>query len=384
MGRHFGAAVGGPSVPACRRSRHDRPYVRIRRSGGVSTSLLFGLAPAGVLFGSLRLTRGRGNSDGRRPVLLHTSLVAVQVATTVVLLVAAGFLGTSVLRLLRVDPGFTVAGLFSVGFDAPETARDSRSVALFQALVMQTIQEIPGVTSVSLTTALPFPGGDGARSFAREPDGPMSEFAMWHRSVAANYLDALGVQLLEGRLLPETDGSGAPNAIVVSRSFAERVWPGESAVGKRVYRTGPDGAWTVVRVVGDVHEITLARAPEPTIYRTLAQTPSRRVYLVARTSAAGTREIGIRMLLGESVGRIGLRVFRLGMAGALLGVTGGLPIAYVTAGALGLQLFATSPTELWMYASAAVLAIGACASAAFFPSRRVVRLSPLVVVNTAG
>lgn len=72
--------------------------------------------------------------------------------------------------------------------------------------------------------------------------------------------------------------------IVVSESFAEQVWPGESPLGKRIYKTGPIGGWTVVGVVGDVRHKTLGEPPEPTIYRAIAQAAAGRVYLVARTA----------------------------------------------------------------------------------------------------
>jgi putative ABC transport system permease protein len=112
----------------------------------------------------------------------------------------------------------------------------------------------------------------------------MSSIAMWHRSVLPNYHETMGIPLLAGRMLSTTDGPGAPNAIVVSQSFVEQIWPGESPLGKRIYKTGPVGEWTVVGVVGDVRHKTLGAPAEPTIYRTLSQLPSRRLYLVARTT----------------------------------------------------------------------------------------------------
>jgi hypothetical protein len=184
-----------------------------------------------------------------------------------VLLIAGGLLGRSVDRLMSVDPGFAPNGLATFAFDVPATrAANGDRIQQFQSEVVRTASAVTGVGSVSLTSELPFPGGKGSRSFALAPDGPMSPVAMWHRSVLPNYHETMGIPLLEGRRLSPADGPGAPNVIVVSRSFADEVWPDESALGKRIYRTGPTGAWTVVGVVGDVRHKTLGGAVEPTMY----------------------------------------------------------------------------------------------------------------------
>jgi len=186
---------------------------------------------------------------------------------------------------MSVDPGFMPEQLATFAFDVPATrASTGEAIQQFQSDVVRTAGAVPGVSSVSLTSELPFPGGKGSRSFALEADGPMSPTAMWHRSVLPNYHATMGIPLLEGRVLSPSDAPGAPDAIVVSRSFADAIWPGESALGKRIYKTGPIGGWTVVGVVGDVRHKTLGAAVEPTMYRTVMQAPMRRLYLVARTA----------------------------------------------------------------------------------------------------
>jgi predicted permease len=252
-------------------------------AAGVLTGIGFGLAPALSLLGPRASLPSRGAGRGRRARGLHAVVVSLQVGLTVVLLVAGGLFGRSLGRLLSVEPGFDPEGLASLAFDVP-TGRPATAeeLARLQAEVVRAAGGVPGVRHVSATSELPFPGGKGARAFALEPDGPMSAVAMWQRSVLPNYHTVMGIPLLAGRLLSETDGPGSPDVIVVSRSFAEQVWPGEGPLGKQIHRTGPEGAWTVVGVVGDVRHRTLGAPPEPTIYRTTAQASSRRLYLVAR------------------------------------------------------------------------------------------------------
>lgn len=253
---------------------------------GVTTGIAFGLAPASNLVGQQSALRLRGATRSMWGKSLHSGVVLLQIGLTVMLLIAGGLFGRSLGRLMSVDPGFAPERLATLAFDVPVAqAVDGEAIQRFQSEIVRTASAVGGVIEVSLTSELPFPGGKGSRSFALEPEGPMSQTAMWHRSVLPNYHETMGIPLLEGRLLSTSDGPGAPDVIVVSRSFAERVWPGESAIGKRVYRTGPIGAWTVVGVVGDVRHKTLGGDVEPTMYRTVMQAPMRRLYLVARTAA---------------------------------------------------------------------------------------------------
>jgi predicted permease len=256
---------------------------------GVTTGIAFGLAPTASLLTIRDALQSRGVTRGSRTRSLHAGVVALQLGLTVMLLIVGGLFGRSLSKLMSVDPGFTPERLATFAFDVPAArASSDQAIQQFQSEVVRLAGALPGVTAVSVTTELPFPGGKDSRSFAVEPDGPMSETAMWHRSVLPNYLETMGIPLLAGRFLEPSDGPGAPNVTLVSQSFAEQIWPGESALGKRLFKTGPVGEWTVVGVVGDVRHKTLGAPAEPTIYRTIAQAPSRRLYLVARTvSEAG-------------------------------------------------------------------------------------------------
>ena len=252
-------------------------------ASGLVTGLLFGLAPALGLVGGgpapsgTRATRG---SDARR---FRAAVLTLQVGLTVTLLVAGGLFGRSLTRLMAVDPGFVPAGLATLSFTAPPGARgEDAGLSSLQSDVIDAVARLPGITAVTATDQLPFPGGHFSNGFRIERNGAPVGTTFWNRSVLPGYFETLGIPLLQGRLLSDADAPGAPDVIVVSRSLAERSWPGETPLGKVV--TNGESSWTVVGVVGDVHQKTLGAAPQPTFYRSLLQRPRARLYLAARTA----------------------------------------------------------------------------------------------------
>jgi predicted permease len=275
-----------PPMPRAEAIGLDGRVLAFAVGTGLATGIFFGLAPAlglGRVRPAVSLTRVAARGGGAP--WLQRALVSLQVGLTVVLLIAGGLLGRSLTRLMSVDPGFAPEGLATLSFAVP-AARDgsAEAMAQFQAEVVRVASAVPGAKVVSATNQLPFPGGRFSNAFGFRRDGAPVTSTFWNRSVLPNYHETLGIPLLQGRLLCEADGPGAPDVIVVSRSLAQRNWPGESPLGKRVWQGGSEGRqWTVVGVVGDVRHKTLAAPAEPTLYRTTAQSPSRRLYLVART-----------------------------------------------------------------------------------------------------
>jgi len=254
---------------------------------GLATGLLFGLAPALSLAGSrpeVFLTRVAGRGGGA--VWLHSAVVSIQVGLTVVLLVGGGLVGRSLFRLMSVEPGFAPEGLATLSFAVPHgRAGSADAIARFQAEVVRVAAALPSVRAVSAANQLPFPGGRFSNAFAFHRGGQSVTATFWNRSVLPTYHETMGIPLLRGRLLTDGDGPGAPDVIVVSRSLAERSWPGESPIGKQIWEGGSAGRpWTVVGVVGDVRHKTLGAPAEPTLYRTTRQMPARRLYLAARTA----------------------------------------------------------------------------------------------------
>jgi predicted permease len=243
-----------------------------------------------------RLEEGaRGQSGGAASQRLRFALAAGQVAMTLVLLVGAGLLGRSFLRLTSVNPGYRTGGalvmeiLVPAAHDEAEQARSMR----FQDELIARLAEIPGVRDVGSVNILPLgDGGEGSsgtflkvngteviRGFedygrlAREP-GRAGDAA--YRVASAGYFRAMGIPLVRGRLFDEHDVSGPTHAALVSRSLAEANWPGRDPVGQMVQFGGIDGdmrPFVVVGVVGDVREQGLDAQPQPTFYANVSQRP---------------------------------------------------------------------------------------------------------------
>lgn len=215
----------------------------------VATTLLFGLLPAAVAarqsVGSL-LSRSRQTMgvSARRAL---KGLVAVQVAMALVLLTGSGVLMRSLNALLAQDPGFSAAGVIQTAVDLPiEKYAADTDVARFTDAVREQLTALPGaemvvVSSITLPTQSPqirfqkadVAGADGAGS-ARQS------------GVSPDYFSALDIRIVEGRGFTEADHAGAPGVAIVTRALAERYWPGETAVGRRVLI----GSWRTFRATG--------------------------------------------------------------------------------------------------------------------------------------
>lgn len=253
---------------------------------GLGTGLLFGLAPTvGLVARGVRLgTRGGTSGAGTRRS--YAVVVALQVGLTVALLVAGGLFERSLSRLMTVDPGFSADGLATISYTIPvEPSASAEARLSFHEEVMRSVRTVPGVRAVTATDELPFPGGDFSRAFRIERRGESVQTTFWSRTVMPDYFETMEIDLLAGRPFTAADGPGAPQVVVVSRSLAERSWPGESPLGKRIH----DGArepweWTVVGVVDDVRQKALGAEPQPTFYRPLAQRPPARVHLAVRVA----------------------------------------------------------------------------------------------------
>ena len=160
---------------------------------------------------------------------------------------------------------------------------------------------MPGVTAVGATNALPLSGDNSSGSLTiegRPAPTPATRPNADRRSVTPGYHDAMGIRLQGGRLFTAADDERAPLVVIVSRAFADRYWPGENAIGKRVKlaRFETEAPWrTVVGIVNDVQHASLAERPRPVVYYPHAQGPDGDMQLVVRAaSAPGAIAGGVR------------------------------------------------------------------------------------------
>ncbi|MEO6878266.1 MAG: FtsX-like permease family protein, partial [Gemmatimonadaceae bacterium] len=238
----------------------------------------------------------RTQSGGGSGARIRRTLVVSQMALTVVLLIGAGLLGRSFLRLLEIDPGYRTQSAVVLDADLPDdNAPDvgQRFVA-FYATVMTQLRTIPGVTKVGASTGFPLVGGgsDGGFIIMNRVDEPLlpSDFQALMQNPArsgyANYMvvdgdyfSAMNIPVVSGRAFNSGDVNSAPSVGVISASLAKAKWPGQSALGKIIQYGNMAGdlrPFTVVGVVGDVRDESLAAAPQPTFYAYLPQRPRAR------------------------------------------------------------------------------------------------------------
>ena len=293
-------ALGGlvallpPEIPRVEEIALDGRVIGVGISLAMLVGVLAGLLPA--IRGSraelglvLReSTRGAGSGRGRRR--LSATMVVAQIAVSVVLITGAGLLIRSLGALAAVDPGFrtdgvTTARLTLAGdvYDAPVDRYR------FFRQVVERMRAVPGVASVSIGTRVPF--GVRAGGVATFIDGvtedPNVLPVLSRVSVMPDYFSTLGIPLVVGRGIEDTDAADAPLVAVVDQTAAERFWPGESPIGRRVRYPWRGAPWIeIVGVVGGVADKDLAVQRVPTYYVPMAQLVQGSASLVVRGSVA--------------------------------------------------------------------------------------------------
>jgi putative ABC transport system permease protein len=227
----------------------------------VLAGILAGLAPA---LGQSRpdishvLKEGGRGGPGRASHRLRAVLVVAEVAVSLVLLVGAGLLVKGFYALLQAQVKFSPQSLLTANISLPVSKYDTQAkrAQFFQQTLAQ-MSAIPGVKSVSISTAVPNSDSQSFHLYTAE-NRPFAEDAghiALRESVSPSYFRTLGVPLLRGREFSAADGPNSQLVAVVSRSMAERYWPGQDAIGKRIKDGQPDSKspWmTVVGIVADV------------------------------------------------------------------------------------------------------------------------------------
>jgi predicted permease len=237
----------------------------------IGTGLLIGVLPAlqtlGAQPGEMFRLSTRGTTSDRAGNRARATLVVSEVALAFVLLVGAGLIGASFMKLWSVDRGFATEGLLvmSVSPD-PIEYPDIDARRLFLTELRDRLSAIPG-TDVSATSQVPLDGSMSTNTFEIEREAGEPEQAIVALSVVLeNYFEVTQIPVLQGRGFEATDVEGSPLVGVVNEAMAQRIWPGESSLGRRI-RDDPDEPWvTVVGVVGNVRQQGLSTPVEPELY----------------------------------------------------------------------------------------------------------------------
>ena len=257
----------------------------------VLAGLLFGIAPALQLarvdLNAALREEGRGASASRTRTRLKDLLVVGQVALSLLLLIGAGLLMRSFLRLLQADPGFEPANLLTmnISLSTQRYAKPDQQTAFFDD-VLQRVSAVPGVRSAAISAALPL-------SYIRitpvlpegQPNVPLGQRPFIDiEAVSPGWFETMRVPLRAGRVFNSGDQAQSPPVIVVNESFARQYWPGENALSKHVAIGKRPVPALVVGVAADVKNRGLEQSPQPQIYLPFAQLPWGEMNLIVRTA----------------------------------------------------------------------------------------------------
>jgi predicted permease len=264
---------------------------------GVSllTGILFGLAPA------MQASRtdpkeglqksARTSTAGRNQSLLRNALVIAEVSLASVLLIGAGLMLRTFLNLLHLNPGFEQDHLLTASLSLPRAQyKTSEQVAHFYDQLASSLNALPGVQSAGAGSDLPWTGYDenaGGFQIEGKKTVPGQENHGRYHMATPGYFTAMGIPLLEGRFFTEADKKDAPFALIINHAMAERYWPHEDVLGKRIsFDDAPkkDSDWmTVVGVVGDIKDQPNSPGAEPAFWWSELQAPEADMSIAIRT-----------------------------------------------------------------------------------------------------
>lgn len=274
----------------------------------VFTGMAFGIVPAlrgsrAPVNGMLKGDSGAAQVNGRR-VTLQGALVSGQVMVSLLLMVGALLFVRSLQSAGQIDAGFTTENMLVVDVDRRPDIGGTVDVAQVALTLQARLSSVPGVRDVSWAEAAPFGFGGSRRGIGVEGYEPaQGEDMEYHFNVVGpRYFEVMGMPLVLGRGIDDTDRPGAPLAVVVNESFARKFWPGQSPLGRRVTFGGSDTPMSeVVGMVRDAKYLSLTEESRPFIYSASVQSPSR-VVLHVRTSTDPTsmRETVRREILASA------------------------------------------------------------------------------------
>ncbi len=261
------------------------------------TGILFGLAPA------LQASRtdpkeglqkvGRTSTADRRQGFLRNALVVAEVGLASVLLIGAGLMLRTFLNLIHLDPGFREDHVLTASLSLPhEKYKSGEQTAQFYDRLASDLSTLPGVESAGAGSDLPWTGYDenagGFTIEGKKPPPNQESHARYHMATPG-YFSAMGIPLLGGRFFTEADKKDAPRALIINHAMAERYWPHEDVIGKRIsFEDVPkkDSDWmTVVGVVGDVKDQPNSPGAEPAFWWSEFQASEPDMSIAIRTAS---------------------------------------------------------------------------------------------------
>jgi len=445
----------------------NAPVLLFSFAVAVATSLIFGTVPA-LLASRINLSDvlkegAKGSAASGR---LRGALVVAEVALCLLLLVGAGLMMQSFLKLQNLDTGFGTDNLLVLrvtNYRDGKRAERSAALSAFHERVLERLRQLPGVRSAGATNSLPYGSLDAERNKAnlmvkgRSDEELKIAATLAGADISAGYLEALRVPLKRGRMLDARDTSDAPMVVLLSERAAQTLFPNRDPIGQEVFwgAGAPDAEnpyCTVVGVVGNVKHQAIEAANALELYYPYTQYPVTNVYYVIHTqgdpgqiisaarqvvhdtdrnaaivftktmeqligetlwqrrlwgvmfaafatlalalAAVGiygvlsyavtqrTREIGVRIALGATVGQVLKLVVTQGMKLVGAGVAIGLVTAFALTRLMANLLFGVTATDPLTFAGVALLLALVALVACFIPARRAGKVDPMIALRT--
>jgi predicted permease len=279
------------SIPLLRNVQTDGTALAFTVTMALVAGIVFGLAPAfqarsAALHDSLK-DAARGSTEGRSRRWVRSALVVSEIAFACVLLVGAGLLIRSLIRVLDVDMGFNPARAATIRVDPDSRYATREQQDVYIDEVLRRVKEIPGVEAAGITDALPLgrnrTWGIRAKGVTYERGRTPSVFV---RIVSDGYPAAMGIPLRAGRDIAPTDTRASELVIMINETMARALWPGQDPIGKILLNAcGPERR--VIGVAGDVRHLALEQTSGNEMYIPMRQCADRSSYdLVVRSASA--------------------------------------------------------------------------------------------------
>jgi len=284
------------------------PDLRVVAAGlalALATGLVFGLAPAlqATRHDLAEAMKASGVETGRSG-RLRRAFVMGQVGLSMILLLSAGLFLRALQKAANVSTGFDAHNVSTVSFDLSIDGYDEARGQVFLRDLLDRLRAAPGVAAAAAANDLPL-DLNITESPAYVPGAPVADAEGWVQSAfyvaTPGYFETMRIPVVQGRDFDARDGAGSQPTVVVSRTFAERVWPGRNPIGQTLRWGEKDGpVRTVIGVVGDVKNQSLMETAEPTMYLPATQVYQPRLTVVVRGASGADPSAILRRVVHEA------------------------------------------------------------------------------------